>query len=332
MNLIPNREMLVRYFKGQCTKEECEVAELYLALGRDDAYVESCIAEAWSGAEWNPTELPDPQRMAHAWDQFRQRTNKARAKSRSITFRTFAYAASVVLVLLATVYVTVLKFQRTQPAVATEMVAHRGSTHAMVLPDSSTVTLFPGSRLIVEHEFGADTRTVRLTGRAFFQVQHDDKRPFQVITSNLTTQVLGTSFEVDTENDSAHSSVTLRTGRVKVLAKDKVMAVLSPGEQVMVDTLQRAVVRNVDVDAALHWMNGGLSYHQVPLSRILADVEKWYGITIVNKNSIRSQRKFTVSFESLNRQQALDLLSVITRYSYSLSGDTVTLQAMPAAP
>lgn len=43
----PSREILLRYFKGECLPHEEELVELYLSMDTDKDHVESCIAEAW---------------------------------------------------------------------------------------------------------------------------------------------------------------------------------------------------------------------------------------------------------------------------------------------
>ena len=66
----------------------------------------------------------------------------------------------------------------------------------LILPDNSVVTLAPESRICfrMKELRGDGKRSVRLRGKAFFEVVHDGKRPFEVRSEGLCVRVLGTRF------------------------------------------------------------------------------------------------------------------------------------------
>ena len=64
------------------------------------------------------------------------------------------------------------------------------------LPDGSQVWLNHHSRIAYQDDFNSDTRTVTLTGEAFFEVKQDRQKPFIIETNNARIKVLGTSFNV----------------------------------------------------------------------------------------------------------------------------------------
>jgi len=64
------------------------------------------------------------------------------------------------------------------------------------LPDGSRVTLAAGSRVRWGGRFGRGAREVALEGEGYFDVVHDDARPFRVRTRNAVAQDVGTRFVV----------------------------------------------------------------------------------------------------------------------------------------
>ena len=81
------------------------------------------------------------------------------------------------------------------------------------LPDGSRVTLAAASAIAVS--FSADERRVSLLqGEAFFEVRRNPERPFRVVADDITTSVVGTSFDV--RRDSSGVAVAVQEGIVEV--------------------------------------------------------------------------------------------------------------------
>lgn len=74
---------------------------------------------------------------------------------------------------------------------------------AWLLPEGSIITLNSNSRLRYPKTFD-HTRTVALTGEAFFTVKTDVAKPFIIVTDDVQVKVLGTEFNV-----SAHPADSL---------------------------------------------------------------------------------------------------------------------------
>ena len=71
----------------------------------------------------------------------------------------------------------------------------RGNLYDVILPDGSRVRLNGGTRIVYLTLFG-DQRRVEVDGEAYFEVEHDARRPFVVVTGEVSSTVLGTPFNV----------------------------------------------------------------------------------------------------------------------------------------
>ncbi|MES1249342.1 MAG: FecR family protein, partial [Chitinophaga rupis] len=93
-------------------------------------------------------------------------------------------------------------------------------TDTLQFPDGSEVRLAPNSR--ISYPAGFDTAAVRevyLSGQAFFQVVKNPRHPFRVITGEVVTKVLGTSFCVRSFEKDTTIQVVVRTGKVSVYSQ-----------------------------------------------------------------------------------------------------------------
>jgi transmembrane sensor len=64
--------------------------------------------------------------------------------------------------------------------------------------------------------FGKDEHRVELTGETYFEITNDLKRPLVVVTPEITTEVLGTSFNINTYQDEPNVKVTLLEDSIRV--------------------------------------------------------------------------------------------------------------------
>lgn len=126
--------------------------------------------------------------------------------------RWLAYAA---VVLLMSTFSMVFYFHKTTtPIDYAELSNPNGQHSRILLPDSSIVYLSGGSKIRYEKTFLGTKRMVYLDGEAFFDVVHQSKRPFVVKSGEITTIVLGTSFNVKAYASENKVDVTVRTGKV----------------------------------------------------------------------------------------------------------------------
>ena len=78
----------------------------------------------------------------------------------------------------------------------TEISAPRGQRVKVSLPDGTVAWLSPCSTLRYAASFNGKDRNVQLEGSTFFDVAHNEKKPFRIATSNYYITVLGTRFNV----------------------------------------------------------------------------------------------------------------------------------------
>ncbi|MBX6333003.1 MAG: FecR domain-containing protein, partial [Gemmatimonadaceae bacterium] len=194
-----------------------------------------------------------------------------------------------------------------------EYATARGQRAEVLLTDGTRVWLSVDSRLRVPMDYGARARTVRLEGEAFFDVQHDARRPFRVQASGAVAEDLGTRFLVRAYPDDPGAMVVVAEGSV-ALGPDSTPAPrgvsLERGERGDIDPSGFVTVTpDVDVDRYLAWRHGRLELEHVPLERAIHDLERWYGITITLSDSSLAQVPVTARLESGSVDDALDVLA-----------------------
>jgi len=158
-----------------------------------------------------------------------------------------------------------------------------GQKATVMLGDGTLVFLNSGSTIQFPKKFDQDERVINLTGEAYFEVARDVERPFKIATGELTTTVLGTSFNIRAY-ETEEVAVTVLTGKVKVGSRENEV-VLTPGQQALYgDPTQDIVKHAVDTEQFLAWKDNTIRLDNVTLEKAIATLERWYNVEIRFKN------------------------------------------------
>lgn len=164
-----------------------------------------------------------------------------------------------------------------------------GGRQTVRLSDGSRVTLNTDTAIAVAIQ--GDGRHIHLLkGEAYFDVQHDDSKPFVIDSGETETRVLGTSFIVkDTQTED---KVTVLKGLVKVsnLAHNQ-SALLHPDEQVTNTGSGLAAVRHIADNRASAWLKGRLSFQDETLEQVAGEIGRYLpGVVLFSDNTLKGYR------------------------------------------
>lgn len=169
----------------------------------------------------------------------------------------------------------------------------------MVLPDGSSVVLSAGSTLEIVGSFHShDKREVILKGEAFFDVAHNPEKPFIVHAGQLTTKVLGTSFNIKAIPGDESIIVTVITGKLQVASETELLTVLNPEDQLVYDVVLRdKTVTKANKDEVITWKMDDLFCDDISLENAVNIIGERYGVEIEVNDSLLKKNRFTTTFE-----------------------------------
>ncbi|SMC74400.1 FecR family protein [Pedobacter africanus] len=190
------------------------------------------------------------------------------------------------------------------------------------LPDGSSVQLNRGSYLEYADSFeGKALREVRLIGEGYFDIKHDAKHPFVIHTGRIKTTVLGTAFNISAYKANQAVTVTVTRGKVKVEDEKRVLAVLTPDQQLAWDAKKAEPVKaKVNAEAVTEWKKQDLIMDDITLEEAAQLIATRYGVKTHFKNEEVKNCRFTAAF--LNRDDITQVLKV----TGSVTGATITLK------
>ena len=218
------------------------------------------------------------------------------------------------------------------------------SSEVYKLSDGSTVQLEPSGKIRFERNFPISRREIHLTGKAFFDIVKDPARPFYVISGEIATRVLGTSFFVNAPANTGKVEVKVITGKVSVfqiigerLPKDEKPSTIENATNNGVVLLPNQKVEYFIEDG--RWVTGlvkdpvpvkpikkdalSFVFDNTSLKAVLADVSKRYGIEVLTDNEKIYECTFTGDVSRMSLYDMLDVISNSIGSTYEVKGTRI---------
>lgn len=247
------------------------------------------------------------------------------AEGRTVSLTWWKVAASLALFIAAGlgVYFYTMRNSAQPAAVAYTVSRTTADQQTVTLPDGSVVTLNANALLRYPTTFAGATREVYLEGEAFFSVAREAAHPFIIHTGALTTQVLGTSFNVRSAADAV--TVSVATGKVQVSHGHKAH-ILLPDDQLVYDVHRRTARRGkADLVAALAWMQRVLVFEDLSLEEAAKKLQEAYGVRVVLENAALRRCVITGRYTNQPLEKVLKAVAYTIGIHYTLRDNTVTL-------
>lgn len=167
-----------------------------------------------------------------------------------------------------------------------------GEQKTITLADGTIVDLGSDSALAVEFD-QHERRVELLSGRAYFTAAPragNETRAFVVKSGVGTAQAVGTQFAVENGDDDVEVTVVEHQVKVAVSGRSDAAgeAMVSPGEAVRYSTEGvLGQVEQEDVEQMTSWRRGKLIFNDVPLSKVVAELNRYRrGRIVITRDSL----------------------------------------------
>lgn len=324
MNIIsPHIEsIIIRQLDQQATEAELAILEEWLSESSSHQETYQGLLRIWQ--ESQAAALQHPFDTAAAWEKVSQRIQAQGAKL--VRLQQWSRALSVAAVVVVAIGLPALYFNsRTPTESAAWQTVKAAGNQVIRLYDGTQVSLRNGSTLRYPRRFSQDYRHVTLEGEAYFEVLHDESRPFRITTGQAVVTDLGTAFLLRTSDSAAQVVVT--EGQVSLARKSDPaqQLTLAPGEKGELSN-NRLSKTGANTKNLLAWKIGTLQFEQTPLSEVTADLENYFDVQFLAAPGIEAGKvRVTVRFHRQPLEEVLEELQLMTGLSFERNGQLVTI-------
>ncbi|WP_276366516.1 FecR family protein [Chryseolinea sp. H1M3-3] len=325
-------DILKKYLARTCTPEERAMVDSWFKQFENDAE-DPRLADIYERVSLDAKMLEEIKQKIHEHNAIAP----LHSKGRSLTLNLYKAAVGIAAVLVIGVLVFYLKQPQaaeTQITYTTISNSSEGITrHELV--DGTLIWLRPNSRIEFPIEFVKDKRELTLAGEAFFDVARDAHRPFIITTGNVTTKVLGTSFNIKAYDESSSIEVSVLTGKVSVdiagaknnQAVETTSVLLVPNERVtyLKEKNQLEKEESKKLPELSMWQATDVVFDNVSVKEVIDILNKKFSVRIQASNKNLLNCLIRADFTNQNLPDILELLSKSVEATYEIKDNTIYL-------
>ncbi len=313
-------EQIASYLTGNMSDEDCKNFESWLSnASKEEKSLFEATRNLWlKTAPTTQSFAPDVDRalkQIHIKRQFRN-------KPYQVSWR---YAAAIALLITVALSSWIVY---NQPIGEIINVA-QNAVEKVELPDGSDVWLSPGTSISYKNDF-LDSREINLSGKAFFEVAKRNGAPFSIYSANTKTQVLGTSFNLETRDDG-QVAIQVTTGKVAFSEiNDPSPVFLTPGQhaQYAPKRTKKIVIGKVENENYRAWQTRKLTFNNTSIKKLFETLESYYQ-TEINVQEDLFNCRFTSSFENQSLEEVLEILELTGNLNISQSSNGYRISGTP---
>jgi ferric-dicitrate binding protein FerR (iron transport regulator) len=262
-------------------------------------------------------QVPSGKGKEAVWNELFEKLEKTEQKPTIPLWKTLSRIAAIIIGLL--LLSNILWYSLLSNS---KFYSNKGEHLVVLLPDSSEVTLNADSHISYNKAMWKYSRKVSLKGEALFKVKKG--KQFSVKTGSVTTQVLGTTFNIYARNNNI--CVSCIEGKVEVRhSKTQQTFILEPKQVISSSTKNLVAPQEVELPHIAQWVKGEFFFNKVELSTVLAELERQYNVKV--KLSAGHNRLYTGVFFLGNLPQALNLICIPMGLSWQQQDRTVIISS-----
>ena len=244
-----------------------------------------------------------------AWERFQNRVATQNESSKILKgnrFSSMRIAASLILVIGLGVITYFLVNKTSEPK---EMIAQSGQNILVdTLPDGSVITLNKKSTVSYPSKFKGNTRSIALKGEAFFTVTPDKKKPFIISVNDVQVTVVGTSFNIKSNN--GNTVVVVETGIVQVTKSGKTVELIA-GQKIIIPANDSNPTKEAVSDKLYnYYRTKEFVCDDTPLWKLVQVLNEAYDANIVIGRKELNDQKLNTTFNNESLDQVLKVIQL----------------------
>jgi ferric-dicitrate binding protein FerR (iron transport regulator) len=320
MNQQEFKNLIDKYQKGELDASEAAKLEQWL-----DAMADETAFDALPAEEKQEAQTAGYQRLLTRIEK-QQRPAVIRRLFGNV--RTLRVAASVACLIIAVFVFRTRLLDLVAPHRLTAMTSTSGKIKKHILSDGSIIWLKGNSKLIFPRTFGDGDRVVTLEGEALFEVAKDAAHPFKIHCGSLTTQVLGTSFNIRSIGLETH--VTVLTGKISLSAPQSGRVMLYPKQQAVYSEPAAVIAKQEQHSATLQELTKGteydMSFNDAGMTQVIHRIEQKFEVDLQTNDTAITSSLFTADLTDQSLKNTMEMISQALNLAYEIKGKTILLK------
>jgi transmembrane sensor len=295
-------ELIGKVLAGEAATEERERVEVWCNLNADNRKYFDQTKTIFVNA--SRTEVQVNFNSDLAWQKVRAKIRKPAKRAQLWPVLRIAAGIAVMVAIGYWVYQPA-----DQPAAVIEVVAD-ATTARDTLPDGTTAVLNKKSSMTFQVDRKTGERKVELKGEGFFEVKHDEEKPFVIEAEETFVRDLGTAFNVKAYPEHDTVEVVVQTGVVQFYTPNDPGLNLKAGETGLYSKRTRSFTRLARADTNVYaYKTGVFAFHSTDLKSVVERINEVYDSRISLGSEKIGDCRLTVNFNNEELETIVEVIA-----------------------
>ena len=293
-------DLIGKVLSNEATAEEIREVETWRLASEENRKYFSDMELIFSRAASNQVKIDFDA------DQAWRKVQRKLVKTKTIDWQPLRIAAGIVFVVIAGIfaYRSFNKAPQTMAIVSDNKVVHD------TLPDGSTAVLNKRSSIEFEYNPRERTRKVKLKGEGFFEVKHEESKPFVIQADEALVRDIGTAFNIRSYPDKDSVEVIVQSGVVQFYTLSDPGMMLMAGETGYYSKSTKKFSKLAKADTnVLAYKTRVFSFHATDLRSAIEQINEVYDSKIKLANDIIANCQVTVTFRNNELDEIVEILA-----------------------
>lgn len=319
--------IIAKYLSGEATADELHLLEEWRSLSNENSLEYDKFNEIFQASSSLKTDIPV--NTDAAWIKVQASLSKKKKQAKVISIfgkplqsQFLRIAASIVLV--AGLFFSIYRLNDKHSENLT-FINSGDSVKVETLPDGSTISINKKSSLAYSTDKFSKKRIVKLRGEAFFDVTHDEENPFTVEAAGLQIVDIGTSFNINANEDNELVIISVITGEVKVTTLNDQSILLVAGDEASFNKTTKTFKKSEQLDLNVNaYANRIFIFENTELSTVIKVLNDVYDIKLISESNAVLSCRITVTFEDEPIQEIAEIIAETLGLQIIKDSNTIT--------
>jgi len=295
----------VKHLLGETSPEEDEAVNEWMNENAANKEYYNQLKKIWDNSKKLAAESTLD--VDKAWERFQKRVAVQNESPKILKHDRFSWIRIAASIILIAGLGIAAYFMINNNNESKEIVARAGQNILVdTLPDGSVITLNKKSTITYPSKFKGNSRAIALNGEAFFKVAPDKKKPFIISVDDVQVSVVGTSFNIKSEN--GNTEVVVETGIVEVTKSGKTVELVAGEKIVLSANDSNATKEKVSDKLYNYYRSKEFVCDDTPLWKLVQVVNEAYDAKIIIGRKELNDKTLTTTFNNESLEQVLEVI------------------------
>lgn len=298
-------DLIGKVLSGEATAEEIREVETWRKASADNEKYYADLEVIFQRAAGHKVKMDFD--ADAAWNKVKAQLGQAKVVDINRTdWRPLRIAASIVLV----VTLGILTWRWFNQPVERLAVVSENKIVQDTLPDNSTIVLNKRSSITYEYDRKAKTRKVVLKGEGYFDVKHEEEKPFVIEAEETLVRDIGTAFNISSYPDKDTVEVVVQSGIVQFYTATDPGMTINAGETGIYSKSARTFTKLLKADTnVLAYKTRIFSFHSTDLRSVIEQINEVYDSKIKLGNEGIANCQLTATFRDDKLDDVVEIIA-----------------------